>query len=129
MINWKKTKFFRRHEFDSPDAPGSGEIMDEELVKRLDLMRMFYGQPIHISSGVRTKARNKKLGGVDDSEHLTGHAADIPVKDSRERYKLLTMAYIVGFRRIGTYNKHLHVGNDPNKPQEVIWHGTSKSIA
>jgi len=122
MINWKKVRFFRQHEFDSPDKPGSGKIINEELVVKLDLMRMFYKNPIHINSGVRTEKENKRVKGSDDSAHLKGYAVDIPTHDSRSRYKLLTLAYIVGFRRMGVYKNHLHIDNDPIKPQEVIWY-------
>ena len=127
MIVWSRYKYFKEREFDSPDAPGSGVIIDEELVKKLNLMRLFYKSPIHINSGVRTEQQNKKVRGSKNSAHVKGFAVDIPVHDSHARYKMITLAHIVGFRRIGVYDKHVHLDNDPTKPQEVIWHGKRKN--
>ena len=41
-------------------------------------------QPIKISSGYRSKMLNYVVGGVSDSNHLTGCAADIVCKDCKQ---------------------------------------------
>ena len=48
-------------------------------------------QPIKISSGYRSKMLNYAVGGVSDSNHLTGCAADIRCKDCTQavRYAAL----------------------------------------
>ena len=38
-MNWSEVKYFGRGEFDDPDYPDSGELINEELVKKLDLLR------------------------------------------------------------------------------------------
>jgi len=43
----------------------------------LEPLRRHVGQPVVISSGYRCKALNKKVGGVRNSQHMTGEAADI----------------------------------------------------
>lgn len=43
----------------------------------LDPAREAYGNPVIVSSGYRCKLLNKAVGGVDDSQHLSGEAADI----------------------------------------------------
>jgi len=43
----------------------------------LEPLRTAMGVPIHISSGYRCTALNRAVGGVSDSQHLTGEAADI----------------------------------------------------
>ena len=56
----------------------------EQLCKEiLEPLREFTGQPILISSGYRCPALNKAVGGVKNSQHMTGEAADIhiPVYD------------------------------------------------
>jgi hypothetical protein len=40
-------------------------------------IREHFGVPIYISSGYRSAALNKKIGGVKNSQHLTGEAIDI----------------------------------------------------
>lgn len=43
----------------------------------LQPLRDWYGKPIHVTSGYRCKALNKAVGGVWNSQHMTGEAADI----------------------------------------------------
>lgn len=43
----------------------------------LDPLRIAYGKPIKVTSGYRSKKLNKAVGGVSNSEHLFGKAADI----------------------------------------------------
>ena len=43
----------------------------------LDPLRVAYGKPITVNSGYRSKALNRLVGGVLNSQHLEGKAADI----------------------------------------------------
>ena len=47
-----------------------------------------YGAPIHVTSGYRSPAVNKAVGGARNSQHMLGEAADITV-NSREGNKKL----------------------------------------
>ena len=62
------------------------------IEKVLDPLREWYGQPIYVNSGYRCKELNKAVGGVDNSYHLTGCAADIDTYSREENEKLF--AYI-----------------------------------
>lgn len=55
----------------------------------LDPLREWYGKPIYVNSGYRCTALNKAVGGVANSQHLTGQAADIDVNDRAENRKLM----------------------------------------
>jgi hypothetical protein len=46
----------------------------------LEPVRLFYGKPVVISSGFRGKTLNAKIGGVANSQHCSGQAADFTVK-------------------------------------------------
>lgn len=50
------------------------------LCQQLEKIR-FYTGPIIINSGVRCTTHNKRVGGVPNSQHLQGKAADIRVKN------------------------------------------------
>ena len=50
------------------------------LCQQLEKIR-FYTGAIIINSGVRCELHNKKVGGVANSQHLVGRAADIRVKN------------------------------------------------
>lgn len=47
-----------------------------KLCKKLDELRELFGR-LRITSGYRSKRLNKLVGGVGDSKHTTGEAADI----------------------------------------------------
>ena len=93
----------------------------EELVAVLQAMRTAYGEPINITSGVRCPAANKAAGGVEDSAHLTGHAADIAVLNSRERFRLVDLALHSNVNRIGIGKTFIHLDLDRSKPDRVMW--------
>lgn len=51
------------------------------LAKNLQVLRDFLGAPLHINSGYRSIAYNKKVGGKPLSQHLKAKAADITTKN------------------------------------------------
>lgn len=55
----------------------------------LDPAREWLGEEIFVNSGYRCKRLNKAVGGVDNSQHCEGRAADITAKDSPTNYRLL----------------------------------------
>lgn len=70
---------FKVREFRCRD--GSDVVMiDESLVVLLQCIREHFGKPITITSGYRTAAHNRSVGGAAYSQHLYGRAADIRVQ-------------------------------------------------
>ena len=114
-------KYFEYEEFDSPDIQGSGQLMDPKLLNMIDEARKIYGKPIHVTSGYRTEAHNRKVGGVDSSSHLKGLAIDVACVRSDDRFKMLSALLEVGFNRIGVAGTFIHVDIDKDKSQNVIW--------
>ncbi len=114
-------KWFKLSEFDSPDRPGSGELMEPEVVQALDITRDIYGFPMVITSGFRSVEHNKKVGGSRQSSHLLGYAADIAVPNSQRRYLLVEALLDAGFNRLGLGKDFVHVDMDPNKTPNCIW--------
>ena len=54
-------------------------FVDSELVQVLQAIRDHFGAPVVITSGYRTAAHNKAVGGAVYSQHQYGRAADIRV--------------------------------------------------
>ena len=54
----------------------------------LDPLREWYGKPIRVTSGYRCPALNKAVGGVKNSQHMDGEAADIDTGSREENKKL-----------------------------------------
>ena len=61
----------------------------------LEVLRKRNGKPIIINSGYRSPQLNKKIGGVPNSNHLTGCAADIRVANMEQliRYAAILLDY------------------------------------
>lgn len=114
-------KYFNLEEFDSPDLPNSGINMDMQFLKMLDLARGIAQTQFRITSGYRTEARNEAVGGVPNSSHLRGYAADIAATDSITRFKIVSALLQAGLTRIGIANTFIHVDADPDKSPNVIW--------
>ena len=100
-----------------------------DLMRRLQQMRDA-GGPIRITSGVRCRkhpeSRTRPTSShvpndLGDIEGKVGHAVDIAAVGSRRRFRLLAAAIAAGFTRIGIGKSFLHLDNDYNKSQGVIW--------
>jgi zinc D-Ala-D-Ala carboxypeptidase len=114
-------RYFKLKEFDSRDKPGSGQLMDPYFLQLLDKARTHAQIPFRISSGYRTKEHNKKVGGVPNSAHLKGLAADIVCNNSSDRYIILSALLHVGFHRIGVGDSFIHCDTSTEKPGFMVW--------
>lgn len=66
-----------------------------ELGLFLDGIREAWGSGIRVSSGFRNEALNKAVGGVADSAHKYGYAADIqPVNGKMKEFKAFLVNYL-----------------------------------
>lgn len=70
-------------------TPGIERNLTALVDNVLDPLRDWYGKPIRVNSGYRCPALNKAVGGVANSQHLTGQAADIDTDDWAENRKLM----------------------------------------
>jgi len=95
--------------------------LQDALVAKLDKAREMAGTPFVITSGFRTPAQNKRVGGAKNSAHLRGLAADIACEDSESRMKIVRAAIACGFTRIGISDTFIHLDVDKTLPDEVIW--------
>ena len=112
-------KYFTLDEFDSPDHEGSGVNMDSNFLELLNNAREIAGIPFKITSGYRTSEHNQKVGGVQNSSHLNGLAADIAVRSGNERYIILNALIRAGFKRIGIAKTYIHCDTDADKNNSV----------
>lgn len=77
------TKNFYKSEFDSKDGAEMPKEVFDNILKvaiQLQQLRDFLGKPIKVNSGYRSPEHNASIGGVKNSRHVLGQAADIKVK-------------------------------------------------
>ena len=70
------TPHFQRHEFACKCGCGADNI-DPALAQMCETIREAVGVPVRVNSGVRCEKHNAKVGGVKDSYHIHGKAADL----------------------------------------------------
>ena len=104
-------KWFKEKEF-ACKCCGQLPPLARENVKALvevilDPVREKLGMPIVVNSGYRCEKHNKAVGGVKNSQHLKGEAADIHCQDN-ERLKQLIIEN-GKFDQLITYPTFLHV--------------------
>lgn len=77
-------------------------LVQPDLVEKLEGLRRLAGGPVVVTSGYRCPAHNKVVGGVENSYHTQGMAADVSV-DAISPQQLAAMAEQAGFDGIGVY--------------------------
>lgn len=104
------TKYFKEVEYK----------MDKDFLAKLDKAREFAKVPFVINSAYRSPEHPESIKNPTSS-HIKGLAVDIKATDSRTRYKVLNALIQVGFNRIGIADTFIHVDDDKDKSQQVIW--------
>ena len=101
-INQLKSDYFTLQEFIKSttatrlkiDNTPSAEILrnlEYGVQMVLDPLRRIHQQPIIITSGFRCEKLNKAVGGVANSWHTKGNAADIRIKDENEAREIFNI--------------------------------------
>lgn len=86
--------------------------MDEKLLQVLDAIRESVGGPVSLSCAYRCPKHNAEVGGVPDSQHVQGCAADVLVPDGMSVNELAAIAEQCGADGIGKYYDSLFVHVD-----------------
>lgn len=80
----------KRNKIDNTPTKEAEQNLINLVNNILDPLREAWGAPIIIGSGYRCPELNKLVGGVKNSQHVTGEAADIKtVSDTKEDNKKL----------------------------------------
>lgn len=104
------------------DEETAGMLPD--ICFKLDRAREFFGNPMVMTCGYRSPEHNAEIGGVPNSAHTKGMAADIKAPaDPFQREKMAWAFGAAGFRNVESAPKHFHVATDPSVPQNVFYPG------
>jgi len=86
----------------------------DNLALRLQVLRTSFGRALNVNSAYRCKDHNSRSGGVKDSKHVLGQAADISTVGwtSEDRSRFIRLATGLGFGGIGINNKQQYIHID-----------------
>lgn len=108
----------------------SFEVVDNLRALRdnvLNPLREEYGQPIIVTSGYRSARLNAAVGGVANSQHLLGQAADIKagrggVDANRTLFALIQRLGLPFDQLISEYNySWIHVSYSPRHRRQILF--------
>ena len=118
---WNDYPNFKKEEF-SCKHTGLNE-MKPEFMQKLQQLRTAYGKALHINSGYRHPTHPvEAVKGHSRGEHTKGLCCDVRVTSSQDRFKLLKLAFELGFTRIGFHKGFIHLGiGDDTLPNNVFW--------
>lgn len=110
---WGEIQYFTREEFrcqcGGKYCNGFPVEPAEATVRALDEIRRRLGVPVTISSGVRCASHNASVGGVSNSLHLYGLAADLHSSAKPKEIQAVAEAVLGDTGGIGRYSWGIHV--------------------
>ena len=110
---WDDIQYFKREEFRCHCAGkycnGFPVEPEEKMVRAVDEIRRRLGIPVSIGSGVRCQKHNAAVGGVSNSKHLLGKAADLHSAASPAKMKEVAEEVMGNTGGIGLYDWGIHV--------------------
>lgn len=106
-----------------PKAGISPRLFDKlEHLREAVSLHLGKETPLIVLSGYRCKKHNEAVGGVPNSYHVQGKAADIKLPDRMTFGQFRELCLKVGITRIGLYHDqrfvHVDVGEEP---KHAIW--------
>jgi hypothetical protein len=118
--NEKLSQHFWEWEFECPCGCGLLNVNPMFLAK-LESLRMMVNLPLVVNSGCRCSDQNRQVGGKFNSAHLRGRAVDIATPHSNLRYRIIRSFEDAGFHRMGIGQNFIHLDDDPDLDQNVVW--------
>jgi putative chitinase len=94
----------------------------KHLADRMEAVRALFDKPIRINSGYRNPQLNKAVGGVSNSAHAQGHAADFHVDglDDLTAAKRIRDSELEFDQLIYELGRCVHISFDPAMRQQVM---------
>lgn len=129
-VNKQITKDFSISDFSctgGDDCACSTTKHDPLLSVYLQRITDHFGKEIRITSGYRCEVRNAEVGGVSQSKHKSGQAADIKI-DGVSSLEIAKYAESIGIKGIGYYDpSHDNFVHIDTRTTKSYWKNTSSN--
>jgi len=107
-------------------GPETADKVSPLLLEKLEALREMIGGPLEISCAYRCPAHNAEVGGVPNSQHVDGTAADVQTPDYEYCHtpeQLKWYCEQIGFDGIGLYDWgcHVDVRDNGESPNTYMW--------
>lgn len=115
-------KYFTLEEFKCPCCgrlPEGG--IDDNLLEVLDKIREAISAPLYVTSGYRCPEHNADCGGVENSQHLFGRAADVYADGEITPLQIAALAEKAGADGIGIYEDFCHIDTRGSMARWCEW--------
>jgi hypothetical protein len=121
--NYNEKEFFSN----SPDAPDS-HFLSDAAMEGAQIIRDAVGVAVTVNSTFRTVDHNESVGGGSNSQHLTGHAIDLDMaqskldelkKDIPRRGPIFNKLRAAGINGFGLYNGFIHIDSRPEGGKQI----------
>ncbi|QGH72941.1 MAG: peptidase M15 [Siphoviridae sp. ctdEk19] len=107
---------------------GCGMLPEQDFMNKVEGLRVAYGRPLFVTSAARCPEYNRQVSETGlDGPHTTGRAIDFGVERA-EAWRLLDLAFQLGFTGIGVQQKRfkrfIHLDDLPATPDRVrptVW--------
>lgn len=123
---WDDIEFFDREEFrckcGGKYCDGYPSEIDLTMVRYADEIRRRIGRPLSVNSGLRCSQHNANVGGVSNSQHVYGTAADLGKPSGVTVAEMAAIAedVIGNTGGIGIYSWGIHIDSRKTKSR---WNG------
>lgn len=129
------TDYFQAKELftKSKDFDEKSHFLDDQVIDGLNFIRIFFGEPIIVSSTFRTEKGNAEAGGADNSYHKKGMAIDFSwLKNNKEMIRLFAKVYFaensslkkqldsIGINGVIVYNNFIHIDCRPVTNRYIV---------
>ena len=117
------TSNFKKAEFECKcgcEMPMDVFFNIQKLANQLQYVRDFLELPITLTNAYRCRSHNKEVGGVSDSQHILGKAADLQVKGLTTAELYTAVDILAEYNHVlqgglGLYNTFVHYDIRGNK--------------
>lgn len=119
----------QHRELGNTPSPGVLANLTKTAERMEDVRVVLNRQPIHVSSGYRSKAVNKAVGGSPTSDHMTGHAVDFVCPKFGSNYHVARAIQDSGikFDQLILEYGWVHISFGPRMRQQVMTKKSAKA--